>query len=308
MYTLPIDTPRSLLHRASCTLFAGSKCRIADGRRIVAARYSQVMTRMSFDSETSPVGHLDTPVNALVTGASSGIGLAMARLLLENRLVARVFAVSRSASTSDSLTQLHQSHGDRLQRLAIDISDETQLLRLQRNVGEQVDSLHLVVNAAGLLHGHDVQPEKAVEQITAANLGRVFALNAFAPILLAKALMPLMEHGHSAVFASLSARVGSIADNRSGGWYAYRASKAAQNQLMKTFAIELARRNRKACCLLVHPGTVDTPLSAPFKARVPAEKLFTTDRAAAQLLKIIARSTPADSGRFIAWDGQDVPW
>jgi NAD(P)-dependent dehydrogenase (short-subunit alcohol dehydrogenase family) len=110
------------------------------------------------------------------------------------------------------------------------------------------------------------------------------------------------------VFASLSARVGSIGDNRLGGWYAYRASKAAQNQLIRTFALELARRNPKACCLLLHPGTVDTALSAPFQAHVPTEKLFSVERASCQLLHIIAGSTPADSGRSIAWDGQDIPW
>jgi NAD(P)-dependent dehydrogenase (short-subunit alcohol dehydrogenase family) len=263
---------------------------------------------MSVHHETSPVAELDALTSALITGASSGIGLAMLQRLLGNQRVERVFAVSRSCSTSDVLLLLQQSHGDRLALIDADITDERDLENLRAKVSAQTDALHLVINAAGMLHGADVQPEKSLEQITRANLDRVFALNAFAPMLLAKALMPLLSHGQPAVFASLSARVGSIGDNRSGGWYAYRASKAAQNQLMKTFSIELARRNRKACCLLLHPGTVDTPLSAPFQARVPAEKLFTTDRAATQLLAIIAGSTSADTGRFIAWDGTDVPW
>lgn len=157
-----------------------------------------------------------------------------------------------------------------------------------------------------MLHGDGIRPEKSVAQVRRAALEQVFALNAFAPILLAQALLPLLTG--TCMFASLSARVGSIGDNRLGGWYAYRASKAAQNQLMKTFAIELARRNPQACCLLLHPGMVDTALSAPFQANVPAERLFTPPRAAAQLLGIIARATPADSGRFIAWDGTNIPW
>ena len=263
---------------------------------------------MSIGGETPPAAGRDTPIRALVTGASGGIGLAILKQLLGGPHLALVFAVSRSASQSDTLRQLHKTHGQRLVLLDADIADEGDLENLRAEVSSRTDTLDRVINAAGVLHSADLQPEKSLEQITRANLERVFALNAFAPILLAKALMPLLCHGRAAVFASLSARVGSIGDNRSGGWYAYRASKAAQNQLMKTFAIELARRNRHACCLMLHPGTVDTPLSAPFQARVPAEKLFTADRAATRLLEIIVSSTAADNGRFIAWDGTDVPW
>ncbi|NYE29527.1 NAD(P)-dependent dehydrogenase (short-subunit alcohol dehydrogenase family) [Rhodanobacter sp. K2T2] len=263
---------------------------------------------MSIRDEISPAKGGEKPISVLLTGASSGIGLAMLRQLLGNRHIALAFAVSRFASTSEVLRQLRDTHGERLVLLDADITDEGDLDRLRDTVSSHTDALDRVINAAGVLHAANLQPEKALEQITRANLERVFALNAFAPILLAKALMPLLCHDQVAVFASLSARVGSIGDNRSGGWYAYRASKAAQNQLMKTFAIELARRNRNACCLLLHPGTVDTPLSAPFQARVAAEKLFTTERAATQLLQIIASRTAIDNGRFIAWDGTDVPW
>ena len=116
--------------------------------------------------------------------------------------------------------------------------------------------------------------------------------------------IPLM----AAVFASLSARVGSIGDNRLGGWYAYRAAKAAQNQFMRTFAIELRRANPAAACLLLHPGTVDTPLSRPFQSGVEPGRLFAPELAAGHLLAVIASATPADSGRFLAWDGQAIPW
>jgi NAD(P)-dependent dehydrogenase (short-subunit alcohol dehydrogenase family) len=255
-----------------------------------------------------PVGGLDEPANVLVTGASSGIGHAMLRLLLDNPHVGLVVAVSRSATDNHALRALKEIHSDRLQLIDADLTVESDLELLASGIPRGVDRLHLVINAAGLLHSNGVSPEKALEQISMASLQRVFAVNAFAPILLAKALMPLLAHGLPAVFASLSARVGSIGDNRSGGWYAYRASKAAQNQLLKTLSIEMARRNRRSCCVLLHPGTVDTPLSAPFQARVPADKLFSAELAAGQLLDIISRCTPERSGSFLAWDGSEIVW
>lgn len=262
---------------------------------------------MKFDIDTFPVASLECPANVLVTGASSGIGQALLRQLLDNRHVLRAFGVSRSATSNTALDELHRVHGQRLQLIDADITNEDDLSNLARATGV-VDALHLVINAAGVLHGAALAPEKSIEQASMSSLERVFAINAFAPLLLAKALLAQLCRGQPAVFASLSARVGSIGDNRAGGWYAYRASKAAQNQLLKTFAIEWKRRNPRGTCLLLHPGTVDTRLSAPFQSKVPAGRLFDPQRAANQLLQIIAQSAPQDSGRFLAWDGQDIPW
>lgn len=250
-------------------------------------------------------------IDALITGASSGIGLAMVGQLLAGGLagvpVGRVHAVSRSASRSADLLQLQAEHGVRLVCHDVDLTDGTAIEALGRRVQDAAAPLQLVCHAAGLLHGPGVQPEKSVTQLDAAALHSVFALNSFAPILLARALWPLLRQG-PLVYAALSARVGSIGDNRLGGWYAYRASKAAQNQLLRTLAIELARVNRRACCLLLHPGTVDTPLSQPFQANVPAERLFSPSRAAAQLLDLMAMAEASASARFLAWDGSEVPW
>ncbi len=262
---------------------------------------------MTFDINTHPVFGLDTLANVLVTGASSGIGLALVQQLLANKHVAQVVGVSRSATSSESLARLQRASGNRLLRIDADLTKESDLAYLASQLHE-LAALHLVINAAGVLHGPDLSPEKSIEKISMASLQQVFALNAFAPVLLAKTLLPQLCRGQPALFASLSARVGSIGDNRAGGWYAYRGSKAAQNQLLKTFSIEFKRRNPLSVCLLLHPGTVDTPLSLPFQANVPTEKLFDSARAAEQLLAVIARSTPNDSGRFIAWDGTDIVW
>ncbi len=262
---------------------------------------------MNFDNDMPPVAELQAPVNALVTGASSGIGLALVDQLLENPHVACVIAVSRTATRNPALIALHESFGAKLRPLDVDITNESDLQSMAKAI-EALDALHLVINAAGLLHGNNITPEKSIEQASMRGFEQVFALNAFAPLLLAKALMTQLCRKQPAVFASLSARVGSIGDNRAGGWYAYRASKAAQNQLLKTFSIEWKRRNRQGICLLLHPGTVDTPLSTPFQSKVPPHKLFDTKRAAQQLLGIIAAASPADSGRFIAWDGSEIPW
>ena len=256
---------------------------------------------------TSPVRGLEAPARVLVTGASSGIGLAMVEALLADADVAKVFAVSRGAEESAALQALLGRHGERLLPVSADITTATGLDVIARAAASR-DGLHLVVNCAGILNGAGLRPEKSLATLDRESLSQVFALNAFAPVLLAKALQPLLGPGAPRVFASLSARVGSIGDNRLGGWYAYRASKAAQNQLLRTLAIEWRRTHPHATCVLLHPGTVDTPLSRPFQANVAPEALFTPEQAARQLLDIIARVTPADSGGFIAWDGSQVPW
>ena len=257
---------------------------------------------------TAPVQGLHVPAHVLVTGASSGIGLAMVDALLGNPTVARVFAVSRTASDSEALSALQARHGARLQPVSADLTTDAGLDAIVGGVRAGGDDLHLVVNCAGVLHGDGLRPEKSLATLDRDALERSFALNAFAPVLLVRALLPLLTPNAPRVVASLSARVGSIGDNRLGGWYAYRAAKAAQNQLLRTLAIEWQRSHPHATCVMLHPGTVDTPLSQPFQTRVAADALFPPARAARQLLDIIAGLTPADSGRFIAWDGSTIPW
>ena len=173
---------------------------------------------------------------------------------------------------------------------------------------QQQPPLRMVINTAGWLHEGGRGPEKRLQAIQRSGLEQAFNINAFAPILLAKAVAPALGHGQPCWFASLSARVGSISDNHLGGWYGYRAAKAAQNQLLRTLALEWKRRLPLACVSLLHPGTTATELSAPFRSAVPAEKLFSPQRAAGHLLDVLAQQTPEDSGRFLAWDGSVIPW
>ena len=137
-------------------------------------------------------------------------------------------------------------------------------------------------------------------------MARAYQINAIGPALVAKHFLPLLATDRKAVFAALSARVGSIGNNRLGGWYAYRASKAALNMILKTLSIELARRNPSAICVGLHPGTVDTRLSGPFQRGVPGDKLFSPHRSAPCLLKVINALSPGQSGRVLAWDGKPI--
>jgi NAD(P)-dependent dehydrogenase (short-subunit alcohol dehydrogenase family) len=254
------------------------------------------------------VSHAAAGRVSLVTGSSSGIGLAAVERLLGDPQAGSVVAVSRTATGNAALATLQAAHPGRLRRLDADLSVPGEIEDLAASLASWAPVLHQVLHCAGVLHGQGLMPEKSLQQLDAVAMQRSFTLNAFAPVLLLRALLPSLHAAGTACFASLSARVGSIADDRLGGWYSYRASKAAQNQLLKTAAIELRRSAPGVCVVLLHPGTVDSALSRPFQRGVPAEQLFTPARAACQLLAILDRLGPEDSGRFIAWDGSEIPW
>jgi NAD(P)-dependent dehydrogenase (short-subunit alcohol dehydrogenase family) len=234
---------------------------------------------------------------ALVVGCG-GIGAALVRALEQRAPGLERLATQRSDGAAVDLP-------GRLLRL--DLTCEHSLAELRGNLAGG-PPLRLVINTAGLLHGEGIAPEKRLAQVNRAALRTSFELNAFGPLLLAQALEPLFPKDLPCHFASLSARVGSIADNRSGGWYAYRGAKAAQNQLLRTLAIEWQRRLPHACVTLLHPGTTATPLSAPFGRSVPPTALVSPERAAGHLLDVLEGQTAAGSGAFLAWDGRPVPW
>ena len=247
-------------------------------------------------------------MNVFVQGASRGIGLAFVRQLLDRPDVEVVFASARQPERASALIDLEQEHGARLQLVTVDVCSEAQIEASAAFVSERCARIHLLINAAGILHGPEQQPEKRLEQVHAAALMHSFQVNAFAPLLTVKHFCPLLTHDERAVVANISARVGSIADNRLGGWYAYRGSKAAQNMLTKTLSIELARRAPNVICTALHPGTVDTALSGPFQRNVPKQRLFSPERATRQLLEVIDSLRPEDSGSFLAWNREPIPW
>jgi NAD(P)-dependent dehydrogenase (short-subunit alcohol dehydrogenase family) len=202
---------------------------------------------------------------------------------------------------------LHVMHLGRTSEPPLDLCQDSHLedLRLQLL---QAPPLRLVINTAGWLHDEGRGPEKRLQAVQRQGLEKAFAINAFGPILLARAVEEALGHGQPAWFASLSARVGSIGDNQLGGWYAYRAAKAAQNQLLRTLALEWRRRRPAVTVTLLHPGTTATALSQPFRGGVPPEKLFTPERAATQLLQVLSVQSVDRSGAFLAWDGNLIPW
>jgi len=252
---------------------------------------------------------LPTGSNVLIQGASRGIGLEFVRQLLAEPQVDRIFAACRSPQRATALASL-AAREPRLQVLALDVSDEDSIRAAAAAVAAAAPRLHLVVNCAGLLHdaATRIAPERRLTDVRQEALAASFAVNAFGPLLVAKHFEALLAHEERAVFASISARVGSIGDNRLGGWYAYRGAKAAQNMFTKTLSIEWARSRRNVICVALHPGTTDTELSRPFQANVAPEKLFSTERTVRQLLSVIDALQPGDSGRFLGWDGAGIPW
>ena len=241
----------------------------------------------------------DGAVRAVVTGARGGVGEALVRRILDGRPDSHVWVVSREPGWVPANVDL-----GRVTPVTADLTRDEDVAAL----AEAVDAPNLVIGAHGLLHRGDHGPERTWRHIDAAWMAEVFAVDAIAAGLLIKHLIPVLPRKARSVFAMLSARVGSIGDNRLGGWYSYRAAKAAQNMLVKTASIEAGRRAKQLICLSLHPGTVDTALSSPFSARVPPEKLFTPEFSAERLEEVITGRTPTDSGGFFAWDGQPVVW
>ena len=229
---------------------------------------------------------------AVVIGATGGIGAALLQQLQGDATFADVTGLSRSSAPP------------------LDLLDEASIAAAARYVASQAADqnkpVRLIIDATGTLHGNGHQPEKSWQQLDPVHMAQSFAINAIGPALLMKHFLPMLPRQGKAVFATLSAKVGSIGDNRLGGWYSYRASKAALNQLVHTAAIELRRRQPLALCVALHPGTVHTALSGPF-AKTGLD-VVTPRQAAQRLLAVLESLNADDSGGFFNHDGGALPW
>ena len=246
------------------------------------------MGHLSSMSSESIWPSLHPDPNVAIIGANGGIGKALTQHVDTGNFTGTLLRFSRNGSTG--------------------IEDEDVVAEYAKQATKH-GPLDAVIVATGVLHDDQgLRPEKRLADLNAANLARAFEVNAIGPALVTKHFLPLLRRDFKTVFVALSARVGSISDNRLGGWAAYRASKAALNMLLKTAAIEHLRSHPHSVVAGVHPGTVDTRLSAPFQINVRPGQLFTAHRAARQIATVIDQLTPADSGGFFAWDGTPIEY
>ncbi|HCG7964950.1 SDR family oxidoreductase [Vibrio parahaemolyticus] len=235
-------------------------------------------------------------MNILIVGGNGGIGLAMVKEALVRFPQAQIHATYRRTKSDYEHSALiwHQ----------VDVTDETQV----KNLSQAVNSIDWVINCVGMLHTPNKGPEKNLRMVEPDFFLQNIAVNTLPSMLLAKYFTPLLKCSGVPKFAVVSAKVGSISDNHLGGWYSYRASKAALNMFLKTMSIEWQRTLKNGVVLALHPGTTDTALSEPFQANVPEGKLFTPERVASDLMGQIVKAAPQDSGAFLTYDGERLPW
>ncbi len=231
---------------------------------------------------------------AAVFGASGGVGQALVAALQRDPRCAGVHAGSRGPQDG--------ADSAKASAFAFDLADEASIAAASETIGAP----DLVIVATGRLHGPGLSPEKSLRAIESTSLHEAFAINAIGPAMIARHVLPRLPRTRRTLFAALSAKVGSISDNRLGGWHSYRASKAALNMLIRTVAIELSRTHPETVCVALHPGTVDTPLSKPFQSGVASERLFSPETSANHLLSVLDNLRPENSGRLFGWDGQEI--
>jgi len=239
-------------------------------------------------------------MNILLIGGNGGIGQGLMLQLHEQLPSAQIIATWHRQQPALHLARVHW--------VQCDVACEASVSALASECEKQLGDIHWCINTVGILHKEDTTPEKAINQLSEAFFLENIKLNTLPTLLLAKHLGKRFDKTQAAIFATISAKVGSIEDNRLGGWYSYRSSKAAVNMALKTLSIEWQRKLPKLCVAAIHPGTTKTQLSAPFTRNTPSDKLFSTERTARQIVEILRGLRPADTGKFWSWDGSELPW
>ncbi|MEM6603568.1 MAG: SDR family NAD(P)-dependent oxidoreductase [Pseudomonadota bacterium] len=229
----------------------------------------------------------------LITGASGAIGGAFVQYYAQKYTDAVIHAISRADTDFTA---------PNIKKHIISDYSEADLTP----IADKIDVIDMAIVTNGILCDGDIRPEKSLRDLSEEKFTRLFAVNTIIPAMLAKVFVPKLNKTNRSVFAALSARVGSISDNHIGGWYAYRASKAALNMIIKNIAIEMGRKNKHAIIVGLHPGTVDSALSKPFQGNVPNGKLFTPDYSVEKLSHVIEGLTVQNSGNSFAWDGAEI--
>ena len=234
--------------------------------------------------------------NIAVIGVGGAIGRAVAEHYAGHSGVERIITFSRS----------RQNFTDkRIVNHTLNYYDETHLVQAANRL-DHFEGVDAIFVTTGVLHNDDVVPEKSLKELTMHNFETLFRIDTIVPALLVKHFSPKLHKNRPAIMVVLTARVGSISDNRFGGWYAYRCAKAALNMFVKNASIEIKRRYRHQMIVAMHPGTVDSPLSEPYKANLDPSKVFSPAVSAAHLAKSIAGLSLEDSGKIIAWDGEEI--
>lgn len=244
---------------------------------------------------------------AIVIGAGSSIGAALCKRWQQDNAISHVFAVSREQADERELnehTSIHNIHCDYSEASIIEACQTIKTLIDEH----RLDTISRVCICNGILHNENVWPEKRLEELSASNLLEVFTINSVTPMLWLKSLLDVVRAKNDCVITVFNARIGSIGDNRSGGWYSYRASKAALNMLLKTAAIEYARRAKNVKLISFHPGTTDTALSKPFQGSVKKENLFTPDFVAQHLIQIMNKQIVDGELSFVDWENKAIVW
>jgi len=234
----------------------------------------------------------------VIIGGSGGLGEAFTEYFLQDTECEIISTYNNTEPKKNLLSQ------GSITWEKVDVTNESQVAEFCSNL----EHIKIFINAAGMLHNSEYSPEKSTRQIDREYMLKSIEINTLPTMLFAKYLTKAFRHQEHSVFATISARVGSIEENYLGGWYSYRASKAALNQILKTLSIEWSRNLKNVCVAALHPGTTDTKLSAPFHRNVPESQIFSPDKSVIHIGELVKKMTPDQTGQFWSFDGEKLPW